>query len=89
MDLCFFVSRHVVYVGYQVDVRVALWGKDEKRADDERNERAEAKGGRSEARCWVCRMVAFEGACLALEGYGTVEAEEDSPDLCERRPEVW
>ena len=31
------MSRHVVYVGYHVDVRVALWGKDEKRADDERN----------------------------------------------------
>jgi len=39
----------------------------EREPTTKQNEHAEAKGGRSEARCSVCSVVAFEGACLALE----------------------
>ncbi len=54
-----------------------------------RKELAEAKGGRSEVRRSVCRVVAFEGAVYSLGEIWYRRSREDSPDGCERRPEVW
>ncbi len=50
---------------------------------------AEAKGGRSEARCLVSSMVAFEGAVYSLGMIWYRRSREDSLDWCKRRPEVW
>jgi hypothetical protein len=50
---------------------------------------AEAKGGRSEARCSICSMVAFEDALYSLGMIWYRRSREDSPGLCKRRPEVW
>src|SRR5215469_15719875 len=74
---CFLLSRHFVHVGVMC-IRLGCSSRVTMKCKQttKQNELAEAKGGRSEARHWVCRMVAFEGACLALEGYGTVEAEK-------------